>query len=73
MRYQGRAYYAYRRGQWKLLQNDAFERMQLYDLHDDPGETNNLADRQPKMYKELVAALMVHIQRAGGVPWEKAP
>jgi arylsulfatase A-like enzyme len=72
MRYQGRDYYAYRRGQWKLLQNDGFERMQLYNLHDDPGETTNLAEREPTVYRELISQLMLHIQKAGQVPWETA-
>jgi arylsulfatase A-like enzyme len=71
-RYQGRDYYAYRRGHWKLLQNDSFERMQLYNVHDDPGETTNVAEREPKIYRELISALMLHIQKAGQVPWESS-
>ena len=37
-RYQGRAYYAIRKGQWKLLQNTPFEPMMLFDLKADPDE-----------------------------------
>jgi arylsulfatase A-like enzyme len=71
-RSQGRDYYAYRRGHWKLLQNDSFERMQLYNLRDDPGEMTNVAERKPKIYRELTSALMLHIQKAGQVPWERS-
>jgi arylsulfatase A-like enzyme len=69
-RYQGQDYYALRRGDWKLLQNSPFEPYQLYHLKDDPGEKNDLASKEKKIYAELSAALMKHIQRAGRVPWQ---
>lgn len=72
MAFQGREFYALRRGDWKLLQNTPFERYQLYNLKDDPGETRDLAAAEPGVYKELAAALMLHVQRAGAVPWQKA-
>lgn len=68
--YQGRAFYALRRGDWKLLQNTPFERYRLYNLKDDPGETRDLAAAQPKIFQDLTTALMLHIQRAGRVPWQ---
>ncbi len=68
--YQGREFYALRRGDWKLLQNTPFERYQLYNLKDDPGETRDLAAAEPKVYRELCAALMLHVQRAGATPWQ---
>lgn len=71
MAYQGREFYALRRGDWKLLQNTPFERYQLYNLRDDPGETRNLADGEPAVYRELTAALMRHVQRAGAVAWQQ--
>lgn len=70
-RSQGRDYYAYRSGDWKILQNHPFEPMQLYNLHDDPGETNDLREREPKRYMDLVSRLMLHIQEAGQVPWQR--
>jgi arylsulfatase A-like enzyme len=70
MRSQGRDYYAFRRGAWKLLQNHPFEAMQLYNLEADPGETTNLVESQPQLHRELTAQLMLHLQEAGRVPWE---
>lgn len=70
-RYQGQDYYALRRGDWKLLQNSPFEPFQLYNLKDDPGEQTNLANKERKIFAELSAALMRHVQRAGRVPWQR--
>jgi len=69
-KYQGRAYYAIRRGPWKLLQNHPFEPMKLVDLQKDPAEANP----QPatgKIANELTRALMEHIHKTGGIPWQK--
>ncbi|MBT8043449.1 MAG: N-acetylgalactosamine 6-sulfate sulfatase, partial [Verrucomicrobiae bacterium] len=68
-RYQGRAYYAIRKGPWKLLQNHPFEPMQLVNLADDPYEQNPLP-AEGKSAKQLTDALMKHIQAAGSVPWQ---
>lgn len=68
--YAGREFYAFRRGDWKLLQNTAFEPYELYNLANDPEEKQDLAKAEPKVYRELVAALMRHVQRAGRVPWQ---
>ncbi len=70
--YNGRAYYAARYGDFKLVQNDPFEPMQLYNLKDDPQEQNPL-DKKHKMYQKLFAALRDHIIQAGAVPWQKYP
>jgi len=70
--YNGRAYYAARYGDFKLMQNDPFEPMQLYNLKDDPREQNPL-DRKHKMYQRLFTALRDHIIEAGAVPWQKYP
>ena len=70
MRYQGQDYYAYRQGDWKILQNTPFERMRLYNLRDDPGENHDLAEQEPQRYRELIALLMLHVQKAGRVPWQ---
>ena len=71
MEYQGRDYYALRRGGWKLVQNSPFERYQLFHLGRDPRETRDLSKQEPKVFRELSAALMRHIQRAGRVPWQR--
>ena len=67
--YGGRAFYAARYGDWKLLQNNAFERMRLYNLKDDPGEQKPLG-MEHKMYGRLFGVLRNHIIRSGRVAWQ---
>ncbi|MEM0896840.1 MAG: sulfatase-like hydrolase/transferase [Verrucomicrobiota bacterium] len=69
-KYQGRAYYAIRKGDWKLLQNTPFEPMQLFNLKKDPGELSPVKNA-PKKTGELWKELGLHLQRAGRVPWQK--
>lgn len=69
-RYGGRAYYAARRGDMKLLQNHALEPMQLFNLGTDELETNPLSDDHPA-YKDLNDSIREHIQRSGAIPWQK--
>ena len=70
-RCQAQDYYAYRSGDWKILQNHPFEPLRLYNLQDDPGEKNDLSEHEPKRRKELISRLMLHIQEAGQVPWQR--
>ena len=70
--YGGRAYYAARYGDYKLLQNNPYEPMELYNLKDDPQEQKPLG-RNHKMYRQLFTALRNHIIEAGAVPWQKYP
>jgi len=70
--YGGRAYYAARYGDYKLVQNSPYEPMELYNLKDDPQEQKPL-DRKHKMYRTLFTALRNHIIEAGAVPWQKYP
>lgn len=44
---------AVRRGKWKLLCDEDGSDRQLYDLSVDPGETSNLAEREPELADEL--------------------
>ncbi len=71
-RYGGRAYYAARYDDYKLVQNSPFEPLELYNLKDDPKEQNPLGKKH-KMYQRLFTALRNHIIEAGAVPWEKYP
>ena len=73
MRYRGQDYYAYRKGPWKLVQNTPFETFELYHLDDDPMETTDLAEEQPRLYRRLNSELMLHIQTAGSIPWQAPP
>lgn len=68
-RYGGRAYYAAREGDWKLVQNTPFEPPSLYNLATDPAEEHPVEDK-PDVYRLLFKALQDHINRAGAVPWE---
>jgi len=70
--YGGRAYYAARYGDYKLVQNSPFEPLQLYNLKNDPQEQHPL-DKKHKMHRNLFAALRNHIIEAGAVPWQKYP
>ena len=70
--YGGRAYYAVRYGDWKLLQNSPFEPLQLYNLKDDPQEKQP-SGKKHKMYQKLFTALRNHIVEAGAVPWQRYP
>jgi arylsulfatase A-like enzyme len=69
-RYQGRDYFALRRGDWKLVQNTPFEPWKLFNLKTDPIEAKDLAESESDQRWQLTRALMRHIQRAGGVPWQ---
>ena len=69
--YAGREFYAFRRGDWKLLQNTAFQPYELYNLANDPEEKHDLSKSEPKRYNELIAGLMLHVQRAGRTPWQR--
>ncbi len=52
---------AIRKGQWKAVVNDLFNNInspvELYNLDTDPGETQNVADKHPKIVTELDAIM----------------
>ncbi|MCX6951559.1 MAG: sulfatase-like hydrolase/transferase [Verrucomicrobia bacterium] len=68
--YGGKSYEAIIRGDWKLLQNSPYSPLELYNLKDDPQEKTDLFAKNPKIARELQAALRLHVQRGGGTPWE---
>jgi len=70
--YGGRAYYAARYGDYKLVQNSPFEPLQLYNLKNNAQEKHPLSKKH-KMYQKLFTALRNHIIEAGAVPWQKYP
>jgi arylsulfatase A-like enzyme len=69
--YGGKSYEALIRGDWKLMQNDPFSPLELYNLKNDPQEKTNVATKAPKIFNELAAALSRHIQRGGSTPWQR--
>ncbi len=70
--YGGKSYEAIIRGDWKLMQNDPFSPLELYNLKADPQEKTNLAATNKKILAELATALRQHIQRGGATPWQKS-
>lgn len=69
-RYGGKAYQAIIRDGWKLMQNDPYSPLELYNLNEDPQEQSNLAKTNPKKFRELQQAMQKQIQAAGSVPWQ---
>lgn len=69
--YGGKSYEALIRGDWKLLQNDPYSPLELYNIKDDPHETQNLAATNKRIFQELAMLLRTHIQRGGATPWQK--
>ena len=69
--YGGKSYEAIIRDGWKLMQNDPYSPLELYNLNDDPYEQRNLAATHGERVKDLAAALRMHVQRGGSTPWQK--
>ena len=67
--YGGKSYEALIRGDWKVLQNDPYHPLELYNLKDDPQEKTDLAATNGNTLAELADALRAHIQRGGTTPW----
>lgn len=62
-------------GRWKYIEADEEGTRELYDLDQDPGETTNLAAREPAVADRLsraIAAFRARYDRGGGRP-EKEP
>ena len=68
--YQGKAYHALIRGDWKILQNKPTQPFELYYLKDDPQEKNDLAKAKPEILAELTSAINRQIQRGEVTPWQ---
>lgn len=69
-RYVGGAYHAVIRGKWKLMHNDPFSPLELYDLQADPEEQTDLIEKNPQIANELKRTLRDHIQRGGRTAWQ---
>jgi len=68
--YGGKDYHAVIRGDWKLLQNQPYAPLELYNLKTDPLEQHNVVAQNPKLARDLQAVLSLNIQRGGAVPWQ---
>jgi arylsulfatase A-like enzyme len=71
--YGGQAYYAARKGNYKILQNTPYETFQFFDVGNDPFETSALEARDNINYWQLRSALMDHIRASGRIPWQDPP
>jgi arylsulfatase A-like enzyme len=69
--YGGKSYEALIRSDWKLMRNDPFSPLELYNLRDDPGERTNLAATHRPKVNELSVLLRARIRRGGATPWQK--
>lgn len=69
--YGGKSYEAIIRGDWKLLQNNPYSPLELYNLRDDPQEQHDLVATNKQMVRELTTALRAQIQIGGATPWQK--
>ncbi len=70
-RYAGLTIQALLKGNYKLVQNLPTQKFELFDLEKDPGETTDLAEKQPKVFRSLIQRLQIHVQRGGQTPWQK--
>lgn len=68
--YFGQDYHAVRKGDMKLLHNDAFSAPELYRLSSDPYEANDLVAGNPEKLKELAGIMQRQVRKAGAVPWQ---
>ena len=68
-RYKGQAYYAIKKGPWKLLQNTSTESFEVYNLKNDPAEASPVTNNVKKL-RELENLLREHIRNTGFVPWQ---
>lgn len=63
-----------RKGDWKLVQYFEDNQIELFNLKNDIGETNNLRDRNPEKAKELLDSLMAwQSKTAAPIPVKSNP
>lgn len=71
----GRAYggltcEALRWGDYKLVHNLPTSSFELFNLHKDPLESNDLSQSQPKVFRDMQLRLQKRVQSGGRVPWQ---
>jgi len=72
MRYGGMAYYATRKGDYKILQNTPWEPVQLFNVANDSSEKEPLdKKRHQQVFEPLFRSQMEHIRQAGSIPWQR--
>ena len=64
---------AIRKGEWKLVRLATLPgKTELFNLADDPGEKNNLADQHPNIVGQLNARLLEYAREMKPSEWIKA-
>ena len=64
---------AVRRGQWKLVKVALLPgKTELFDLVSDPGETTNVADKNPEVVRDLEGRLLAYAKEQKQSLWMKA-
>ncbi|MEM0964887.1 MAG: sulfatase-like hydrolase/transferase [Verrucomicrobiota bacterium] len=66
----GNAYHAIIQDGWKLMRNNPYSALELYNLVEDPFEERNLASEEPERLRQLQGEMRRYIQKAGSVPWQ---
>jgi len=66
--YGGKTIEAFRRGDWKLLQDSPFAPLELYNLKSDSREATDFATKHREIVNKLGAGLSQQIQRGGSTP-----
>jgi arylsulfatase A-like enzyme len=70
----GRPSGAMRSGRWKLIEHFETQRIELFDVADDIGETNDLSKTHPERARQLAAELAAWRERLGaGMPQRPNP
>ena len=70
--YGGKSYEAIIHDGWKLMQNDPYLPLELYNLDSDPLEKHNLVKSHPAVAAKLSPRLRAHIQIGGATPWRRS-
>ena len=62
-----------RKNQWKLVKQAMLPgKTELFDLSQDPGEQNNVAEQFPEVVRDLEARLITYAKEAKTSEWLKA-
>ncbi|MCK9343893.1 MAG: N-acetylgalactosamine 6-sulfate sulfatase, partial [Massilibacteroides sp.] len=69
-RYGGKAYYAARYKDYKLLQNTPWEALQFFNIGKDPQEKQDITNKTSPEYLNLFDGMMEHIRVSGAIPWQ---
>ena len=70
--YGGQAYYAARYGDYKILQNSAYEPLQFFNIENDMLEETPIATEDNEDFEALRFLLQEHIRATGAIPWQKS-